>query len=196
MSSCTRVEHPGARELGLELWLVQGDGDLREEAYAELRRRLGERLGIAPGDIELVRDPCALCGEPHGRPAVKQGGVYFSLARRPGVALIGIASAPVGVDVEELAVDGAADDVEPLLHPAEREELREAAPSDRPGVFARIWTRKEAYLKGIGSGVADDLSRDYLGLDGRAAGPAGWTVIELPAPDGFAAAAAMVKRSN
>jgi 4'-phosphopantetheinyl transferase len=58
-------------------------------------------------------------------------------------------------------------------------------------VFARIWTRKEAYLKSIGTGVAGDLAAAYVGVDGRAAGPAGWAVIEVPVPDGFAAAAAI-----
>jgi 4'-phosphopantetheinyl transferase len=191
MSPSKRVEDAGARELGLELWLLRGDGDLREEARSELRRLLGEWLGVAPEGLEFVREPCPLCGELHGRPAVRRGGVHFSVARRPGVALIGIAAEPVGVDVEVVAADGTVGDVQALLHPAERDELRDSAPSERPHLFARIWTRKEAYLKGIGSGVADDLARDYLGLAGREDGPPGWTVIKVPAPEGFAAAAAI-----
>jgi 4'-phosphopantetheinyl transferase len=191
VSPSKRVEDGGARELGLELWLLRGDGHLREEARSELSRLLGERLGVAPDALEFVREPCPLCGALHGRPAVKGADVHFSVARRPGVALIGIAAEPVGVDVEVVAADGTVEDVEVLLHRAERDELAESAPSDQPLLFARIWTRKEAYLKGIGSGVADDLARDYLGLAGRADGPRGWAVIEVPAPDGFAAAAAI-----
>jgi 4'-phosphopantetheinyl transferase len=195
VSPCTRVEDAGARELGLELWLLRGDGDLREQAHTELRRLLGDRLGVAPEALEFVREPCPLCGALHGRPAVKGAEVHFSVARRPGLALIGIAAEPVGVDVEVVAGDGTVEDVEVLLHRAERDELAESAPSDRPLLFARIWTRKEAYLKGIGSGVADDLARDYLGITGREDGPRGWAAIEVPAPEGFAAAAA-IKRSG
>jgi 4'-phosphopantetheinyl transferase len=194
MSLSKRVEDAGARELELELWLLRGDGDLREETRSELRRLLGERLGVVPEALEFVREPCPLCGELHGRPAVARGRVHFSVARRPGVALIGIATEPVGVDVEGVAVDGTVEDVQALLHPAEQQELRDSAPSERPQLFARIWTRKEAYLKGIGSGVADDLARDYLGLARRCDGPPGWTVIEVPAPEGFAGAAAIKRR--
>jgi 4'-phosphopantetheinyl transferase len=191
VSTSKRVEDPRASELGLELWLLQGDGDLREEVHAELRRLLGERLGMAADELEFVREPCPLCGELHGRPAIKSNRIHFSIARRPGVALIGIARRPVGVDVEVVAADGTADDVEPLLHPGERDELHDAPAAERPRAFARIWTRKEAYLKGIGAGVTGDLARDYVGIENRAAGPEGWIVIEVPAPDGFAAAAAV-----
>jgi 4'-phosphopantetheinyl transferase len=193
VSLCIRVGDARAGELGIELWLLYGDAgdDLREEAHVLLRSLLGERLGRAPGELEFVREPCPLCGELHGRPALEGAALHFSLARRPGVALIGIAAAPVGVDIEAVQEGAVAGDVAPLLHPSEREELSAVPPGERALVFARIWTRKEAYLKGIGTGVAGDLAAEYLGVDGRAAGPAGWSVIDVPAPDGFAAAAAI-----
>ena len=55
-----------------------------------------------------------------------------------------------------------------------------------------MWTRKEAYLKGIGTGLARGVAADYLGATGLAPLPAGWSVLDVPVPDGHAAAAAVL----
>ena len=104
--------------------------------------------------------------------------------------LIGIASAPVGVDVEVLPQPDVVSDVSALLHVAERREISSAAPSTRAEVFTRIWTRKEAYLKGLGVGVTHDLAADYLGAEERMAPPRGWSLVNVPAAVGYAAAVA------
>jgi 4'-phosphopantetheinyl transferase len=97
----------------------------------------------------------------------------------------------VGVDVEMLAPLQTVDAASPLLHPAEQAEIASAPHSQRASVFTHIWTRKEAYLKGIGIGVTHDLAADYLGGESRAAGPAGWTVTSVPIGAGYAGAAAV-----
>jgi 4'-phosphopantetheinyl transferase len=162
-------------------------------AHVVLRRLLGGHLGLAPRAVVYVREPCPRCGAPHGRPAV--GGptppLHFSLSYSGGLGLIGIASAPVGVDVEMLAPPETVDEVSALLHPAERAEIASAPPAQRSAVFTRIWTRKEAYLKGTGTGVALDLAADYLGTEERATGPVGWAVTTVPIPFGYGAAVAV-----
>ena len=50
-----------------------------------------------------------------------------------------------------------------------------------------MWTRCEAYLKGIGTGIAAGLGE--LSLTGDT--PAGWRMRDLPAPNGFRAALAV-----
>ena len=105
--------------------------------------------------------------------------------------LIAVATAPVGVDVEAVALPDVAGQVAELLHPAERAELFAAAPSERAMVFTRLWTRKEAYLKGVGVGVAHGLALEYLGFEGRAAAPSDWSVLEVPVPGAYLSAAAV-----
>lgn len=163
-------------------------------AHVLLRQLLSRDLGVAPQEVTYHRQPCPCCGAPHGRPELERPPrpLHFSLARSGRIVLIGVASVPVGVDVEALPERETITDVSALLHDAERREILSAEPSKRPAVFARLWTRKEAYLKGIGIGVTHDLAADYLGAEERAAGPPGWTVINLPVAAGYAAAAAVV----
>jgi 4'-phosphopantetheinyl transferase len=107
------------------------------------------------------------------------------------MVMIGIASAPVGVDVEALPADATATEVADLLHPAERAEIVSAAPATRADVFAGIWTRKEAYLKAVGTGVGHGLEQEYLGAEGRAPTPEDFTIASVPVVAGYRAAVAV-----
>ncbi|MDQ6806412.1 MAG: 4'-phosphopantetheinyl transferase superfamily protein [Actinomycetota bacterium] len=162
-------------------------------AHILLRQLLGRRLGVAPGVVAYRREACPRCGAPRGRPALDGPGptLHFSLSRRAGVVLIALAPVAVGVDVEAVPPDATVADVAELLHPAEREQILAAGAATRAEVFTRLWARKEAYLKGIGTGVAHDLGADYLGTDELVPGPPGWTVVEVPVASGYGAAVAV-----
>lgn len=160
-------------------------------AHVALRILLGARLGLEPRDVTMVREPCPSCGGPHGRPAT-DGGVHFSLSHSRDLSLLAFAAVPLGVDVEAVPSSEAAAEVGAMLHPAESRELAALSASDRPVAFARAWTRKEAYLKGEGIGLARDLSLDHLGTGPvPRPGPAGWTVADVLVPVGYAAAVAV-----
>ncbi|WP_190128082.1 4'-phosphopantetheinyl transferase family protein [Streptomyces mashuensis] len=161
-------------------------------AHLMLRRVLGAYLHLPPGDVEFTREPCPCCGEDHGRPAVAAPGApHFSLSHGGGLVLLGVAAGAVGVDVEEPPAESTVRDVSAALHPAEREEVAAAPPERRAAVFARLWVRKEAYLKGLGTGLGRELDLDYLGNGGPGAPawPEGWTVVDVPVGAGHAAAA-------
>jgi len=162
-------------------------------SHLVVRYLLGSYLGIPPSSVAYFREPCACCGAPHGRPALDKPTrpLHFSVSRSGGLALIGIATARVGVDVEAISQRDTVAEVSPLLHPAERTEIFSAMPSKRAAAFTRIWTRKEAYLKGMGLGVTHDLMADYLGTEQHAVAPMGWTVVAAPVPAGYAGAAAV-----
>lgn len=160
-------------------------------AHIALRYILGRQVGLPPSDIVLARDPCPNCGAMHGRPVLAgpDPAVQFSLSHGGDLVLVGVAGTTVGVDVEAVPDHGVAVDLCTRLHPAEQREIAAAEPLDE--AFARVWARKEAYLKGIGTGLSRGLSTDYLGATGLAELPAGWTVLDVPVRSGYAAAAAV-----
>ncbi|MEV6655085.1 4'-phosphopantetheinyl transferase superfamily protein [Streptomyces sp. NPDC051219] len=168
------------------------DGLLYASAHIALRRLLGAYLGIAPQDVPFVRQPCPGCGEPHGRPAVATTDppLHFSLSHSSGLALVGIAATTVGVDLEKLPGAETVEICTEALHPDERAELAAAPREERREMFGRFWTRKEAYLKGLGTGLSRSPSQDYLGSDVRRR-PVGWSLADIPCGPRHAAAFAL-----
>ncbi|MFJ3770994.1 4'-phosphopantetheinyl transferase family protein [Streptomyces sp. NPDC090075] len=170
------------------------DGLLYTAAHIALRRLLAAVLGLAPEDVAYVRELCPGCGAPHGRPAVRPGPApapHFSLSHSGGCALVAVAPAPVGVDIQRRPTERATEVCVGLLHPGERAEL-EALPRDRRGAaLGQLWARKEAYLKGIGTGLERPAHADYLGTPGHGPWrrPPHWTVLDLSRAPAHAAVA-------
>ncbi|MEW2029352.1 4'-phosphopantetheinyl transferase superfamily protein [Streptomyces roseifaciens] len=169
--------------------------DLHRERYVAshtgLRLLLGAYLGTDPAAVTLVREPCPGCGGPHGRPAAAGAPLHFNLSHAGDLALIAFADTPVGADVEEVQPAATARELAGVLHPAETAELT-ALPAPRlPEAFARCWTRKEAYLKGTGTGLSENPSVTYVGAGPVPASPAGWALEDVPAAPGYAAAIAV-----
>ncbi|WP_372410637.1 4'-phosphopantetheinyl transferase superfamily protein [Streptomyces luteireticuli] len=160
-------------------------------AHVALRRLLGAYLGRAPQDVALVREPCPCCGEPHGRPAVAGAPLHFNLSHAGDLALLAFADVPVGADVEQEPRASVVADVAGSLHPREAAELRAFPEAERVRAFARCWTRKEAYLKGTGTGLGESLSVTYVGCGERPASPDGWSVRDVEVGEGYTAAVAL-----
>lgn len=163
------------------------DALLYTAAHIALRRLLAARLGLPPREVTYIREPCPGCGDPHGRPALRPRpgsgppGLHFSLSHSSGRALLGLATVPVGVDIQRIPAATTTEVCTRLLHPGERAELAELPPERLAASFAQLWARKEAYLKGLGTGLGRPPHLDYLGTPGPGRpGPAGWTVRDLP----------------
>ncbi|WP_437022664.1 4'-phosphopantetheinyl transferase family protein [Streptomyces sp. enrichment culture] len=166
------------------------DGLLYAAAHVALRRLLGRYTGTPPQHVRFVRDPCPGCGGAHGRPAIAPRSLHFSLSHSGGLAMVGVASVPVGVDVEKLPREETVEICSRALHPDERSELADAEGAERTIRFGRIWTRKEAFLKGIGTGLSRSSTEDYLGADAQRH-PRGWTMVDVPCDPTHCAAAAV-----
>ncbi|WUT00191.1 4'-phosphopantetheinyl transferase superfamily protein [Streptomyces sp. NBC_00708] len=160
-------------------------------AHVGLRRVLGNHLGIAPRTVSVARAPCPCCGEPHGRPVLPGEPLHFSLSHCEGLSLIAVAAAPVGVDVEPVPNPQTLVEAADVVHRMEAAELASLAPALRPAAFARVWTRKEAYLKGLGIGLGADPSTEYVGAGPAPAAPAGWLLADIAVPSGHRAAVAV-----
>ncbi|WP_405725247.1 4'-phosphopantetheinyl transferase superfamily protein [Streptomyces sp. NBC_01537] len=160
-------------------------------AHVALRLLLGSFLDIPAAAVRFTREDCPKCGSPHGRPATEGGGVHFSLSHSGSISLLALADSPVGIDVEKIPQLDTAREVGARLHPAEQAELAAASDDAKPLVFARTWARKEAYLKGIGIGLARDFSLDHVGAGpAPASAPRGWRLRDVPVPAGYAGAVA------
>ncbi len=181
-----------AEKARAEAFRRAGDRDTYVVAHVALRMLLSRYLDTEPQDIPLIRLDCPLCGGPHGRPAVKGQPVHFSVSHSAGLGLLGFAATPVGVDVEEVPQPGIVEEIAALLHPRETAELAGYEDADRPRAFARTWARKEAYLKGLGTGLARGLSTDYLGTaQAPGADLPGWWISDADVGDTHAAAVAV-----
>jgi 4'-phosphopantetheinyl transferase len=175
-----------------ESFVRRRDAVLYLSAHIAARRVLGAYLDLPPERVPFVRAPCPGCGEPHGRPEVAHPDppLRFSLSHSSGMVLLAVSSALTGADVELTPRPGTVEVCAPSLHPGEQAELAETAEAGRPEAFGRIWTRKEAYLKGLGTGLSRPPALDYLGAD-RARRPPGWSVLDLPCAPGYNAAVAL-----
>jgi 4'-phosphopantetheinyl transferase len=160
-------------------------------AHVGLRRLLGAHLGVAPRSVPLARAPCPCCGEPHGRPVLPDERLHFSLSHCEGLSLIALARTPVGVDVEPVPHPDTVSEAAEVLHPAESAELDALAADLRPDAFTRVWTRKEAYLKGLGVGLGGDPAGTLVGAGPRPAAPVGWLLADVEVPAGHHAAVAV-----
>ncbi len=164
-------------------------------AHTALRHELGQRLDADPATLEFSREPCSQCGGPHGRPVVlrpgeqasRRAGIHFSLSHSASQALIAIAATPVGVDIEALPDAPMCQQLTALLHPREQASILSAPEEAQRTLFTRLWCRKEAYLKGLGVGLAHDSTEGYLSSLERTPG---WHVTNIDAPTGFAGAVA------
>ncbi|WP_329121340.1 4'-phosphopantetheinyl transferase family protein [Streptomyces sp. NBC_01465] len=171
------------------------DRDTYRAGHTALRLLLGAYLSTPPESLDLTRLPCPTCQEPHGRPVVRGNPLHFSLSHGDGLCLLAFARTPVGVDVEKIPTLDLADEVVETLHPQEIAELEAYAPETRPQAFARVWTRKEAYLKGLGTGLGRAPSLDYLGTaPDEPTAPEGWTINDIAVGETHAAALAVEAR--
>ncbi|GAB4009836.1 4'-phosphopantetheinyl transferase family protein [Nocardioides ultimimeridianus] len=164
-----------------------------EIAHAAARRIVGAALGVAPESVRWGRHACPRCGEPHGRPRVEGADLEFSLSHTPGLVLVALADAPVGIDAERCPEPEGLTGLVGVLHPDEAAEVAAAeTPEEAAQRFTRAWTRTEAYLKGLGVGLGRDPQIDYLGsgevptrvIDG-------WEVRDVTVPEGYAGAVAL-----
>jgi 4'-phosphopantetheinyl transferase len=184
---------PAAERARADLFRRPRDRFRFTAAHVMLRRLLGVYTGVPPEEVRIVKETCASCGGTHGKPvlALPAVSLHFSLAHGGELVLVGVAQARIGVDVEPMAGRSAAASLSRFLHRVEQQELATLRAGERADAFTRIWARKEAYLKGVGTGLDRDLAADYVGADAHAGTPAGWTIADVRLAGGYAAACAV-----
>ncbi|EYT83448.1 4-phosphopantetheinyl transferase [Streptomyces sp. Tu 6176] len=117
------------------------------------RHALSERTGHP---VDGWRFPVNAYGRPEPWP--ERYGVRFSISHTDGLVVCAVTDGPAcGVDVEgPLSAESAAR-VARFLAPSEQAELAALPAAERPERTRELWVLKEAYLKGLGTGVRRDL---------------------------------------
>lgn len=128
-------------------------------AHVSLRTLLGARLKLAPAHLTFAIGP-------FGKPALTSAAVAFNLSHSEDRALIGIANeGDIGVDIEKnRPMRDAVALARANFHPLEQDELHAVKESERDAAFLSGWTRKEACLKALGSGLSISAASFYAGL--------------------------------
>jgi 4'-phosphopantetheinyl transferase len=146
-------------------------------AHGALRAVLARHLRRDPREVAVVRAPDSKL-----RLAAEE--VRFNLSHSGGLAVVAVTSDhEVGIDVERVRPDFPALSVADRFFSAdERIALRAVDDRQRACAFFELWTRKEAYLKAVGVGIAN-------GLDDSPRGDC--AVLPLHVASGYAAAIAV-----
>jgi 4'-phosphopantetheinyl transferase len=125
-------------------------------AHGVLRHLLARYLQTEPGRIGFVYNP-------FGKPGLSRefgSRLKFNLSHSAGLALIAIATASeVGVDLEYTQWQADYDDIARRFFSTDEVAHLIALPSHlRAEAFFSCWTKKEAYLKACGEGLARPLT--------------------------------------
>ena len=201
---CALTELPGAVQMA---WLgaderaraarfaFERDRRRYVAARCALRECLSERTGVPPGDLQIesgVFEKPVLPNPP---------GWFFNLSRRADWALLGISrTGEIGVDFELLhALDKVDALAQAHFSDPEFDAFRGLAPDSKDKVFLRVWTRKEACLKAVGTGLRIEPRGLEVGLGEEVvrlsiALPAGAASVEVRSVDSGTDSVAAIAR--
>ncbi|MCJ2132804.1 4'-phosphopantetheinyl transferase superfamily protein [Methylobacterium sp. J-026] len=126
-------------------------------SHAALRLILAQARGCAPSQIRLI-------ARPGGKPELISpagGGADFNLSHSGSRALVGLCdAAAIGVDIEGLRPIPDALRIARAHFAADEAGALAALPPEMIGpAFFGLWTRKEAVVKALGTGLSAPLDR-------------------------------------
>ena len=163
-------------------------------ARGQLKILLGKYLDKNPTEFNFKYNE-------HGKPFYQRTGIQFNVSHSNKLGLIGFDPAtPVGVDIEWKRPDFARlKTAQRFFSAGEVKELESLPKEQIHDAFFNGWTRKEAYIKALGKGLAIPLSKFQVSLaPGKPAalietkhdpGQAEkWKLFAVKVPDGYAGA--------
>ncbi len=160
------------------------------KARAGLRYILASCTGLPPRGVPLL---VGLGKKPEL--AENSSGLHFNVARSRNYALIAVGRVPLGVDIQAIRPDFSWETIATYwFHPRERMLLATTPEAHRVDIFFQIWTKKEAFFKGIGMGLdREAMTACFTTAHGRSIRgfhpslAQHWWVKALAAPPGYKA---------
>jgi 4'-phosphopantetheinyl transferase len=131
-------------------------------AHGTLRRILSQYL-------DTPADQICFGEENYGKPIIQspaQPPLHFNLSHSGDRSLVAVAHLPVGVDIEQIRPNLQYTMLSPhIMSPNEQKAFEQLPDSEKEMHFFRLWTRKEAYIKAIGKGLAHPLQKFTISFD-------------------------------
>lgn len=127
----------------------------RERAASTWLRRelLASHLGCQPHSLQFQ-------SLTHGKPALRDRALEFNASHSGEWLALAVADAAVGVDIEWLGkTRGWSALASQVLTPDELQVWQRLPAADQPRALLTRWTLKEAWLKGLGTGLSGGLQR-------------------------------------
>lgn len=154
-----------------------------------LRTSLAGYLNLSPQELTFTYGK-------DGKPVIVDEALSFNASHSGEYYLLAVTkSRTIGIDIERerdnldyLRV------AERFFSPEERAELASIPPTQQQLAFFRAWTRKEAYLKALGSGLRFPLDQFVVSLGAESKLLANhrqarelerWQMVEVDVPDGY-----------
>lgn len=148
-----------------------------------LRETLAGYLAVEPAVLKLVTGQ-------YGKPALINEALHFNISHTADSVLIAIANfADIGIDIEAVKLRRNFESLAERCFSEREYQHWSRLPAElRMGAFYRLWTKKEAFVKAVGRGIALGVEQCEFELDsgGRLLaipneyGPASaWSVHEL-----------------
>lgn len=164
-----------------------------------LRSLLAHYLRQKPSQLQFVYSDR---GKPSLAPSLNPEQLAFNISHSNGIALYAFTrDRTIGIDLEQIRpLEDAAQLARRFFCPGEYEAMRSLPKAQQQHAFFNGWTRKEAYLKATGEGIAQLQAVEVSLLPGQPAAllrvPANtslerWSLYELTVRSGYAAALAV-----
>ena len=166
-----------------------------------LRVLLGHYLERDPRELEFGY---GAAGKPSLSGSASDKALQFNLTHSEDLALVAVTDAgQVGIDVERIRPMKDADEfVARFFSEREHASFKRLPESQKPTAFFTLWTRKEAWLKATGEGIAQSLNRvevsflpgepaRLLAVPDSLSQGSTWDLVNLSPAPGFAAALAI-----
>jgi 4'-phosphopantetheinyl transferase len=217
---------PGLTDSALHIW--QARLDTTEDESSELARLLSPDERARAGRFRFERDHChfvsgrgilrSILGRylrrapeeltfdygVRGKPILPGTGLQFNLAHSDGLAILAVTRCgAVGIDIERIRPIPDYDRImNSFFSTTEIRAISALPPADQPQAFFTCWTRKEAYLKATGEGIAVPLDRfsvstlpgsppRLLHVDGAPQEETRWSFHDIPLEPGYLGVAAL-----
>lgn len=126
-----------------------------------MRRVLSHYTGIAAADLVLTAGA-------HGKPGLASGNLAFNLTHSGSTGLLAIsASGEVGIDLERVSLPADPHALAASVFTDEECRVLKSLPATQlAAAFFTCWTRKEAALKAVGTGMSVDPRSVHVGCGG------------------------------